>query len=124
LPENRVAVNAIFKTRKKALFGFSVVCRQQKGKTMQSHDLFSENLLKILAAGVFSGPFSGFLFVSTAEHLKTPSCWKTYVKKDANGFNPGPVNLSDVLDMPDIVQGAINFLRAAQKSGASPGSLL
>jgi hypothetical protein len=32
-----------------------------------------------------------------------------------NGFNPGPVNLSDVLDIPDIVPGAINFLRAAQK---------
>jgi hypothetical protein len=91
LPENRVAVNAIFQARDKALLGLCMVCRQQKGKTVQSHDIFSENLLKILAAGVFSGPFNGFLLVSTAEHLKTPSCWKTYVKKDANGFNRSSV---------------------------------
>jgi hypothetical protein len=52
-----------------------VVRRQQKGETVQPDHVFSENLLKIFAAGVFGGPFNGFLFVSTAEHLKTPSSW-------------------------------------------------
>jgi len=67
-----------------------VVCSQQKGKTVQPGHIFSENLFEIFAAGVFGGPFHGFLFVSTAEHLKLPSSWSTYVKKVQNGFNPGP----------------------------------
>jgi hypothetical protein len=39
---------------------------------MQPDHIFVENLLKIFATGVFGGPFNGFLFVSTAEHLNSP----------------------------------------------------
>jgi hypothetical protein len=54
------------------LLGFGVVRSQQKGKTVQPVHIFSENLLKIFAAGIFGGPINGFLFISTAEHLETP----------------------------------------------------
>jgi hypothetical protein len=52
-------------------------------------------LLKIFATGVFGGPFNGFLFVSTAEHLNSLVLVNVR-KKVQNGFNPGPVNLADV----------------------------
>jgi len=76
LPENRVAVDAIFQAGHKALLGFGVVRSQQKGETVQPDHIFSENLLEIFAAGVFGGPFNGFLFVSTAKHLKLPHSGK------------------------------------------------
>jgi hypothetical protein len=84
-------VNAIFKTRNKALFGFCMVCSQQKGKTVQSDHVLSENLLKVFAAGVFSGPFNGFLFVFAAEHLRNSLILVNVRKKNANGFSRSPV---------------------------------
>jgi len=86
LPENRVAVDAIFQARNKALLGFGVVCSQQKGKTVQPDHIFSENLLEVFAAGVFGGPLNGFLLVSTAEHLRNSLILVNVRKKGAERF--------------------------------------
>jgi hypothetical protein len=73
LPENRVAVNAIFQTGDKASFRAGLVCRQQKRKAVQSHHILTENPLKILAACIFSCAFFGLFFASAAEHLNLPA---------------------------------------------------
>jgi hypothetical protein len=53
---------------------------------VQPSHIFSENLFEIFAAGVLCGPFSGFLSVSTAEHLKTPLILVNVRKKGAERF--------------------------------------
>jgi hypothetical protein len=86
LPKNRVPADALLQAGDKALFRLGPISCQEKRKPVQTHHVFSEDPLEVLAGCVFGCTFTGTLLVFTAKHQKK-SPYLVYVRgKRANGF--------------------------------------